>query len=117
MRRGHVREAFSDPSTVLVAVATNAALSRLEAQRLAAMAATDVARVISPVHTSFDGDVVFALSLGKAAADPDALGAVASDAVARAIVRGVTEAQGAGNLPGLRVGMTEVEPNSARLPI
>jgi len=102
MRRGHVRVAFSDPSTVLVAVATNAALSRLEAQRLAAMAATGVARVISPVHTSFDGDVVFALSLGKAAADLHALGAVASDAVARAIVRGVTEAQSAGNLPGLR---------------
>lgn len=102
MRRGQVRKSFSDPNTVLVAVATNAALSRLEAQRLASLAATGVARVISPVHTSFDGDVVFALSVGKALADIHSLGAAASEAVARAIVRGVTEAHGVGNVPGLR---------------
>ena len=74
----------------------------LEAQRLAIMAATGVARVISPVHTRFDGDVVFALSVGEAQADVHALGAAAADAVARAIARGVTQAHGAGGVPGLR---------------
>jgi len=66
------------------------------------MAATGVARVISPVHTRFDGDVVFALSVGEAQADVHALGAAAADAVARAIARGVTQAHGAGGVPGLR---------------
>jgi len=99
MRQGVVRPGFADPSTVLVAVATNAALSRLEAQRLATMAAAGMARVISPAHTTFDGDIVFALSIGEARADLNALGAAAAEAVARAIVRGVTQARSAGGVP------------------
>ena len=102
LRAGYVRKGFADSNTVLVAVVTNATLTRLEAQRLAIMAATGVARVISPVHTRFDGDVVFALSVGEAQADVHALGAAAADAVARAIARGVTQAHGAGGVPGLR---------------
>jgi L-aminopeptidase/D-esterase-like protein len=102
LRAGYVRKGFADSNTVLVAVVTNARLTRLEAQRLAIMAATGVARVISPVHTRFDGDVVFALSVGEAQADVHALGAAAADAVARAIARGVTQAHGAGGVPGLR---------------
>ena len=102
MRRGAVRKGFAGSNTVLVAVATNAALSKQEAQRLATMAASGVARVVSPVHTRFDGDVVFALSVGDAQADVNALGAAAADAVAHAIARGVTQAHGAGGVPGLR---------------
>lgn len=93
MRRGMVRRGFADPSTVLVAVATNSALTRIEAQRVAVMASAGMARVISPAHTTFDGDVVFALSIGNAKADVNALGAAAAEAVARAIVRGVTQAR------------------------
>jgi L-aminopeptidase/D-esterase-like protein len=99
MRRGTVRTGFKDPDTVLVAVATNAALGRLEAERLAKMAAAGVARVVSPAHTTFDGDIVFALSLGTAQVDLNALGAAAAEAVARAIVRGVTQARSAGGVP------------------
>ena len=102
MRRGTVRKGFGDSNTVLVAVATNAALTKQEAQRLATMAASGMPRVVSPVHTRFDGDVVFALSVGKLQADVNALGAAAADAVAHAIARGVTQAHGAGGVPGLR---------------
>ena len=105
MRRGTVRKGFGDPNTVLVAVATDAALTRQEAQRLATMAAGGVQRVVSPAHTTFDGDVVFALSLGGADSreqfDVNALGAAAADAVARAIVRGVTQARPAGGVPAV----------------
>ncbi len=101
MRRGAVRTGFADPNTVLVAVATNAALNRLEAQRLAVMAAAGVARVVSPAHTTFDGDVVFALSIGNKHADINALGAAAAEAVAHAIARGVTQARSAGGVPGI----------------
>jgi len=93
MRRGTMRRGFADPSTVLVAIASNAALTRIEAQRVAVMASAGMARVISPAHTMFDGDVVFALSIGSAKADVNALGAAAAEAVARAIVRGVTQAR------------------------
>ena len=98
MRSGTVRKRFSDPNTVLVAVATNVGLGRIEAQRMAVMAAAGMARVISPAHTTFDGDVVFALSIGDARADVNALGAAAAEAVARAIVRGVTQARSAGGV-------------------
>jgi len=99
MRHGAVRESFADPNTVLVAVATNAALTRLECQRLAVMSSAGMARAISPTHTTFDGDIVFALSAGNVPADVNALGAAAAEAVARAIVRSVTKAQPAGALP------------------
>ena len=102
MRRGTVRKGFGDANTVLVAVATNAALTKHEAQRLATMAASGIPRVVSPVHTRFDGDVVFALSVGDLRADVNALGAAAADAVAHAVARGVTRAAGAGGVPGLR---------------
>jgi L-aminopeptidase/D-esterase-like protein len=102
MRRGTVRKGFGDSNTVLVAVATNAALTKHEAQRLATMAASGIPRVVSPVHTRFDGDVVFALSVGNLHADVNALGGAAADAVAHAIARGVTESRSAGGVPGLR---------------
>ena len=102
LRQGVARRGFEDPNTVLVAVATDAALTKQEAQRLATMAASGMPRAVSPVHTRFDGDVVFALSVGKVQADVNALGAAAADAVAHAIARGVTQSVGAGGVPGLR---------------
>jgi len=56
------------------------------------------ARALSPPHTAFDGDTLFALSVGDAPADVTRLGLAAADAVARAIVRGV---RAAASLPGL----------------
>jgi len=101
MRQGTAPKGFADPNTVLVAVATSARLSRLEAQRVATMASAGMARVLSPAHTTFDGDIVFVLSVGTVKGDVNALGAVAAEAVARAIVRGVTQARTAGGVPGL----------------
>lgn len=102
MRQGKTRKSFADPNTVLVAVATSAQLSRLEAQRVATMASAGMARVLSPAHTTFDGDIIFVLSVGGVKADVNALGAAAAEATARAIVRGVTEARSAAGLPVVR---------------
>jgi D-aminopeptidase len=84
-------------STTLVVVATDALLTKAQAQRLATMAQDGVARAVFPVHTPIDGDLVFAAATGhKPLIDPDfgllRLGAAASQAVARAIARGVYEA-------------------------
>ncbi|MEZ5784887.1 MAG: P1 family peptidase [Xanthobacteraceae bacterium] len=84
-------------STTLVVVATDAALTKAQAQRLATMAQDGFARAIVPVHTPLDGDLVFAAATGrKPLNDPIfellRLGAAAAQTVARAIARGVYEA-------------------------
>jgi D-aminopeptidase len=81
-------------STTLVVVATDAALTKGQARRLAVMAQTGLARSIYPVHTPLDGDVVFAAATGrKPLGDPlmglSELGTSAANAVARAVARAV----------------------------
>jgi L-aminopeptidase/D-esterase-like protein len=90
--KGTVRE-----STTLVVVATDAALNKAQAKRLAIMAQSGLSRAIYPVHTPLDGDVVFTASTGRRPlADGHVglthLGTLAANAVARAIARGVFEA-------------------------
>jgi len=106
LRRGLAPAGFGRPAvpqgnTVLVAVATDAALTRVEAVRVAVMASAGMARVLSPAFTRFDGDIVFALSCGDVRAPVEAIGVAAAEAVGAAIVRGVTQAASAGGVPGL----------------
>jgi L-aminopeptidase/D-esterase-like protein len=91
----------SPSNTVLVAVVTDAILTRAEAGRVAQMAAAGMARTLSPAHTTFDGDIIFVLSVGQARANLNALGIASAEAVAHAIVRGVTQSHSAHGVPGL----------------
>lgn len=85
-------------NTTIAVIATDAALTRPQAQRVAMMASAGFARAIRPVFAPFDGDVVFVLSTGKhALPEPAALsiarlGELAANCLARAIARGVWEA-------------------------
>jgi D-aminopeptidase len=95
-------------NTTLVVVATDAILTKTQARRLAIMAQDGMARALRPVHTPLDGDIVFVGATGmRALADPmfslSELGALAADVVARAIARGVYEAQ-ALPFPGAQPG-------------
>ena len=63
------------------------------------MAQTGLSRVISPAHTNFDGDVVFAFSMGGEPADVNTAGLLAQDALARAIGRAVIYAKRVEDLP------------------
>lgn len=80
-------------NTCIGAVATDAPLSRPQAQRLAMMAHDGLARAIRPIHTPFDGDTIFAISTAPAGAGPVGpvelaiLGTLAADAVACAVRR------------------------------
>jgi len=82
-------------NTCIGAVATDAPLTRAQAQRIAMMAHDGLARAIRPIHTPFDGDTIFALSTAAPGLDPvDALtiavlGTLAADCVARAVRRAV----------------------------
>jgi len=84
--------------TTIGVVATNAKLAKPEAAKLASLAMLGFARALSPPHTAFDGDTLFALSAGELTVDLTRLGLAAADAVARAITRGV---RAAASLPGL----------------
>jgi L-aminopeptidase/D-esterase-like protein len=88
-------------STTIGVVATDAALTKAEATRLAVLGHTGLARVISPSHTSLDGDTIFVLSAGRTAADALALQAAAADVVAEAVMRSVRTARTLGGVPGL----------------
>ncbi|HIQ06284.1 MAG TPA: peptidase S58 family protein [Anaerolineae bacterium] len=86
-------------NTVIGVVATNACLTKEQANKVAQMAQDGVARAVCPAHTLYDGDTMFALSTGSIPADVTVVGAFAAEAVAEAIVRGVKAAQAAGGLP------------------
>jgi L-aminopeptidase/D-esterase-like protein len=95
-------------NTTLAIVATDADLSRAELGRVAVMAADGFARALRPVHTPFDGDIVFAVSTarkpltGLRARETMRLGHIAADCIARAIARGVYEADSLGNFKSYR---------------
>jgi L-aminopeptidase/D-esterase-like protein len=88
-------------NTVIGIVATNARLDRVETNKLAALGSLGVARTISPINTMGDGDITFAISLGKEAATVDQVGAAAAEAMAMAVLRAVRTAKTAGGVPGL----------------
>jgi len=94
---------FAAPEhTTLGVVATDARLTRAEAQKVAALGMLGFGRALSPPHTAFDGDTLFALSVGDVPADVTRVGLAAADAVARAIVRGVRAATSLPGLPAMR---------------
>ncbi|AYO40258.1 P1 family peptidase [Serratia sp. P2ACOL2] len=82
-------------NTTLACIATDLALTRVELKRVAMMAQDGMARAIRPLHSPFDGDVVFALSTGQREVQGSRelavlqIGALAADTLARAIARGV----------------------------
>jgi len=91
-------------NTTIGVVATNVTLTQAEATKVAQMAQDGLARTISPAHTPWDGDTLFALSTGEMTiAQPSFLaGAVAAEVVARAVVRAVQTATGLPGLPAAR---------------
>lgn len=90
-------------ATTLTVIATNVTLDKTSLTKLAMMANTGASRAIRPYHTQGDGDQVLAVSTNRVPLDGalTALGAVAADAAADAIVRGVRQAAGVSDWPGL----------------
>ncbi len=89
-------------NTTLAIVATDADLTPIQAKRIATMAHDGMARALHPVHTPYDGDIVFCLATGEKPVtnEPEALaeiGSAAAHTVARSIARGVYLATGFGD--------------------
>lgn len=87
--RRQIDTRFFGMDTTLCVVATNAGFSREQTTKLAMMAQDGIARAIRPSHTMFDGDVVFALSLGNKNIDVNIAGSLAARLLVSAIIRGV----------------------------
>jgi L-aminopeptidase/D-esterase-like protein len=91
-------------NTTIGIVATNARLTKLQANRVAQIAHNGYAKAITPVHTSNDGDAIFALATGEVAGTPnvDLIAWAASEAVADAILRAVRAATSIPGYPAVR---------------
>ncbi|MFH0992245.1 MAG: P1 family peptidase [bacterium] len=98
LARGKV---LKQTNTTLMVTATNARLSKLELYRVAQRMHDGMARAVVPAHTSYDGDISFALSSGTVEVDLDYLCEVASQVTAEAIRRGVRMAKTMFGIPGL----------------
>ncbi len=102
MKSGRVPRGESLFNTTLGVVATNVKLTRPQAGKLAQMAQNGLVKVISPIHSTYDGDVVFALSTGEAKGDLNVLGAMADEVTRVAVKRAVMFADGFGIIPSAR---------------
>ena len=95
-RAEEVEQLRAGIATTLAVVATDATLGKADCQKLAGVAQDGFARALSPVHTAYDGDTVFALATGQRPAvsgiDEVELQTAAADCVSLAIVRAVLAA-------------------------
>ena len=82
-------------NTTLAVVITNAAFQKAQLCKIAGMAQDGYARSIRPVHTSADGDSIYAVSVGNITADQDLVGILAAEVVSEAILRAVEKAESA----------------------
>ena len=98
-RQGLIRQPYSHPNTTLGVIATNARLTREQAQKVAQMGHNGLARSITPIHTLFDGDIVFVLAHPEVDADLHVIGLLGEQALRLAVDRAVKKARGLGGLP------------------
>jgi len=94
-------ELWPGTNTTLVVIATNASLSKDRAQLLAQAGSEGVSLAVTPAHTMWDGDTVFAVATGEVDASQRDLEQMAMRAVAKAIRRGVRSAVSLGGVPAV----------------
>ena len=98
-KQGIIRRADTYNNTTLAIVATNASFSKSELLRISNIAQTGLAKVISPVHTVQDGDMVISVSAGTLKEDVNLVGIIAAEITQKAILRAVEQATTLGGIP------------------
>ena len=86
-------------NTTLAVIVTNAKFNKTQLCKIAGMGHDGMARSIRPVHTSADGDSIFALSVGEVEADQDLVGLLGAEVLSEAITRAVQNAESAFGYP------------------
>lgn len=94
----------SGENTTIGVVATNARFDKTQMTKVAQMAHDGLARAITPAHTPYDGDTLFALTTAAVTIEANltVVGALAADVVSRAILRAVMQATGVPGYPSYR---------------
>jgi len=98
-KQGIIRRADTYQNTTLAVVATDANFSKSELFRISNIAQTGLAKVISPVHTVQDGDMVISVSSGERKDDVNLVGIIAADLTQKAIIRAVEQSGSLGGVP------------------
>jgi L-aminopeptidase/D-esterase-like protein len=88
-------------NTILVTVMTNARLSKMQLYYLAERSHNGIVRAVIPAHTSYDGDLIFALSLPQVDVNIDQITEIATETTRRSIIQGVVEAQSLAGIPAV----------------
>src|SRR4051812_31022455 len=104
LRGAGAAESRAGENTTIGLVATNAKLTKVQAQKMAQMANDGYARTIYPSHTPGDGDTIFSAATGTWAGQVNygQIGALAAEAMAEAVIRAATQATASGGLPAAR---------------
>lgn len=89
-----IKNRFADNTTLAVLI-TNAKFDKAALCKIAGMCHDGYARSIRPVHTSFDGDSIYAVSAGDLEADQEVVGTIAADVISEAILKAVSSAESA----------------------
>ncbi|TCU68878.1 L-aminopeptidase/D-esterase-like protein [Tissierella praeacuta] len=93
---------FNIQNTTIGIIATNAKLTKAEANKISEMAHNGFARSINPIHTMVDGDTIFTMATNEIMADISLIGTMAGEAMSEAIVNGVLFAEGVCGLKALK---------------
>jgi L-aminopeptidase/D-esterase-like protein len=102
LRTFAMRGPLGKANTTLVAVLSNAGVTKVDANRAAQRAHDGMARAIKPVHTSYDGDVTFTLASGQVETSIDILAEIGAEMTAAAIRDAVRSAASVAEVAGLR---------------
>lgn len=84
---------FNLKNTTIGVIATNATLTKAQANKISQMAHNGFARTIDPVHTMVDGDTIFTMATNKLEADINLIGTLAAEAMGKAVVNGILSAE------------------------
>ena len=79
-------------NTTIGVIATNAELTKSEANKIASMAHNGYGRTMRPAHTMLDGDTIFAVTTGKVETDVNVVGLLAARIMEQAVMRAVKKA-------------------------
>lgn len=101
LRKTEVVENKFVGNTTLGVIVTNGSFQKAQLCKIAGMGHDGYARAIRPVHTTADGDSIYAVSLGNVQADQDVVGALAAQVMAQAILRAVQAAKSGYGFPSV----------------
>jgi L-aminopeptidase/D-esterase-like protein len=85
-------------STVLIAIMTNANLTKLQLNYLAERAHNGIVKAIKPAHTSYDGDIVFTLGLNQVEVDIDYITEITIELVRQSVLNAILSAKSLGGI-------------------